>query len=91
MDADDLASLGEKSNAQTVFNDEDDEDDYEDDDMDDEVSSMGDDSSKIIAMVMRRNRLLPKMTRMRMMPWTKIRRTEMMILPFPLLMAVAVT
>jgi hypothetical protein len=43
MDADDLASLGEESNAQTVFQDEDDEDEYEDDDLDDDVSSMGDD------------------------------------------------
>jgi hypothetical protein len=43
MDADDLLSLGDESNAHTVFQDEDDEDEYEDDDLDDDVSSMGDD------------------------------------------------
>jgi hypothetical protein len=42
MDADDLASLGDETNAQTVFPDKDDEDEYEDDDLDDDVSSMGD-------------------------------------------------
>lgn len=42
MDADDLVSLRDESNAQTVFQDEDDEDEYEDDDVDDNVSSMGD-------------------------------------------------
>ena len=41
IDADDLASVGDMSNAQTVFNDEDDDDEYEDDDLDDDVSSMG--------------------------------------------------
>jgi hypothetical protein len=41
---DDLKSLGDQSNAQTVFNDDDEEgDEYEDDDLDDDVSSMGDD------------------------------------------------
>jgi len=43
MDADDLASLGQQSNAHTIFNDKDEEDEYEDDDLDDDVSSMGDD------------------------------------------------
>ena len=42
MDADDLASVGDMSNAQTVLIDDDDEAEYEDDDLDDDVSSMGD-------------------------------------------------
>jgi hypothetical protein len=43
MEVDDLASLGDESNARTVFLGDDDEDKYEDDDLDDDVSSMGDD------------------------------------------------
>ena len=43
MDADDLASLGDESNAKTVFLVDDDKDEYENDDLDDDVSSMGDD------------------------------------------------
>eukprot|EP00956_Cyclotella_meneghiniana_P032415 scaffold89146_cov64-Cyclotella_meneghiniana.AAC.6 len=43
MDADDLASLGDESNAKTVFLVNDDEDEYEDDDLDDDVSSIDDD------------------------------------------------
>ena len=42
MDADDLASVGDMSNAQTVLIDDDDASEYEDDDLDDNVSSMGD-------------------------------------------------